>query len=55
LQPPPPPPPSTETVDAVVARVLERLEPQLHDLLSKSVLKPLVENLLAQELEKKEK
>jgi CheY-like chemotaxis protein len=56
LQPPPPPAaPSTETVDAVVARVLERLEPQLHNLLSQSVLKPLVENLLAQELQKKDK
>lgn len=52
---PPPPAPSKETVDAVVAKVLERLEPQLHDLLSKSVLKPLVENLLHSELEKKEK
>jgi CheY-like chemotaxis protein len=45
----------SETVDAVVARVLEKLEPQLHDLLSKGVLKPLVENLLQSELAKKEK
>lgn len=57
LQPPPPEPPkpSTEAVDTVVARVLEKLEPQLHELLSKGVLKPLVENLLQEELEKKSK
>jgi len=56
LQPPPPTAePSSETVDAVVARVLEKLEPQLHDLLSKGVLKPLVENLLQAELGKKTK
>jgi len=44
---------SAETVDAVVRRVLEKLEPQLHDLLSQGVLKPLVENLLQGELAKK--
>jgi CheY-like chemotaxis protein len=43
------------TVDAVVQKVLEKLEPQLHDLLSQGVLKPLVENLLQSELTKKEK
>jgi CheY-like chemotaxis protein len=43
------------TVDAVVQKLLERLQPQLHDLLSQSVLKPLVENLLQQENNKKEK
>ncbi|HXZ11514.1 MAG TPA: response regulator [Candidatus Sulfotelmatobacter sp.] len=43
------------TVDAVVQKVVERLEPQLHDLLSKGLLKPLVENLLRDELSKKEK
>jgi CheY-like chemotaxis protein len=43
------------TVDAVVQKVVERLEPQLHDLLSKGLLKPLVENLLRDELAKKEK
>ncbi len=41
------------TVDAVVRKVLEKLEPQLHDLLSQSVLKPLVENLLQNETAKK--
>jgi hypothetical protein len=44
-----------ETIDAVVRKVLERLEPQIHDLLSQGVLKPLVENLLQQELAKKER
>jgi CheY-like chemotaxis protein len=43
------------TVDAVVARVLERLEPQLHELLSKGLLKPLIENMLHDELAKKDK
>jgi CheY-like chemotaxis protein len=43
------------TVDAVVQKLLEKLQPQLHDLLSQGVLKPLVENLLQQEIEKKDK
>jgi CheY-like chemotaxis protein len=43
------------TVDAVVAKVLERLEPQLHELLSKGLLKPLIENMLHDELTKKDK
>lgn len=64
LMPPPPSPFERKSdsskndpaqVDAVVAKVLEKLEPQLHQLLSQSLLKPLVENLLQQELEKKEK
>jgi len=64
LMPPPPSPlesksgsqnGSAQSVDAVVAKVLEKLEPQLHQLLSQGVLRPLVENLLQQELEKKEK
>lgn len=42
-------------LDEVVQRVLERLEPQLHELLSKNLLKPLVENMLQAELAKKEK
>ena len=48
-------PASTETVDEVVRRVLEKLEPRLHDLLSQNVLRPLVENLLQSEGVKKEK
>jgi CheY-like chemotaxis protein len=57
-----PPPPSMDSgkvdegqVDAVVQRVLEKLEPQLHDLLSKGLLKPLIENMLQAELTKKDK
>ncbi len=45
----------SDTIDAVVRKVLEKLEPQLHNILSQGVLKPLVENLLQSELAKKEK
>jgi CheY-like chemotaxis protein len=48
-------PSSSVATDEVVRRVLERLEPQLHDLLSQGVLKPLIENLLQNELAKKDK
>jgi CheY-like chemotaxis protein len=41
------------TVDAVVQKVIEKLQPQLQDLLSKGVLKPLVESLLQNEAAKK--
>jgi CheY-like chemotaxis protein len=44
-----------ETVDEVVRKVLAKLEPQIHDLLSQGVLKPLVENILQSELAKKQK
>jgi hypothetical protein len=47
--------PDPNAVDAAVQRVLDRLEPQLHDLLAQGLLKPLIENLLQQELAKKEK
>ena len=43
------------TVDVVVQKVLERLESQIHGILSQGALKPLVENLLEGELSKKEK
>ena len=43
------------TVDAVVRKVLERLESQIRGMLSQGALKPLVENLLEDELSKKEK
>ncbi|HXW55099.1 MAG TPA: response regulator [Candidatus Cybelea sp.] len=43
------------SVDDVVAKVLERLGPQLHDLLAEGVVKPLVENLLQNEDTKKQK
>ena len=42
-------------VEAVVQRVVEKLGPQLQELLSQGLLKPLVENILQQELAKKEK
>ncbi|MGA8405790.1 MAG: response regulator [Candidatus Acidiferrales bacterium] len=45
---------NSDTVDEVVRRVLERLQPQIQELLSQGV-KPLVENLLQSELHKKEK
>jgi CheY-like chemotaxis protein len=38
------------SVDAVVSKLLEKLEPRLHQMLAKDVLKPLVEDLLNQEL-----
>ncbi|MFZ0211569.1 MAG: response regulator [Candidatus Acidiferrales bacterium] len=41
------------TIDDVVARVLEKLEPQIHQLLSNGVLRPLVEEMLNREPEKK--
>src|SRR5580692_10752257 len=43
------------TVDAVVERLLHKLEPQLRELFSQSVLKPLVENLLQAEHETRER
>ena len=46
---------NTDTVDEVVRKVLARLEPKIHDMLSQGVLKPLVENLLQSELAKKGK
>jgi len=44
---------SSATVDTIVQKVLEKLEPQIRELLSQNVLKPLVENMLQSELEKK--
>ena len=44
--------PPQANVDEMVQKVLERLEPQLHELLSKNLLKPLVENILQQETTK---
>ena len=54
-KPEPAPAANQASVDEVVRKVLERLEPQIHDLLSQGVLKPLVENLLQNELAKKDK
>ena len=47
--------PSAPSVDAVVNRLLEKLKPQLHDMLAKDLLKPLVESLLNEELPEKSK
>jgi CheY-like chemotaxis protein len=47
--------PSSVDTDAIVAKLLDKLEPQLHEVLAKGLLKPLVENMLREELEKKTK
>ncbi len=44
-----------ETVDAIVRKVLAQIESQIHGILSPDTLKPLVENLLENELVKKGK
>jgi hypothetical protein len=49
------PPAAAINVDEMVQKVLERLEPQLHELLSKSLLKPLIENMVQNEFAKKDK
>ncbi len=46
--------PDAETIDALVRKVLEKLQPQLQDLFSQGV-KPLVENLVHSELTKKDR
>ena len=40
-------------VDAVVTKVLERIEPQLRNILTRELLRPLAESLLERELQKK--
>ena len=52
-----PTPPSVDPalVEHIVAKVLERLEPQLHAILSSELVRPLVESLLHPEVEKKER
>ncbi|MGB8524505.1 MAG: response regulator [Candidatus Acidiferrales bacterium] len=46
--------PSAEAVDALVRKVLEKLQPQLQEMFSQGV-KPLVENLVHSELSKKDR
>jgi CheY-like chemotaxis protein len=46
--------PSAETIDALVRKVLEKLQPQLQEMFSQGV-KPLVENLVHSELSKKDR
>lgn len=38
------------TIDSIVARVVEKLEPQLHQALSQGILRPLIQELLNREL-----
>ena len=45
--------PDAATVDTVVQKVLEKLQPQIQELLSQGLLKPLVENILQHEIGKK--
>ncbi|MFY9528016.1 MAG: response regulator [Candidatus Acidiferrales bacterium] len=45
---------SNLNVESLVARVLEKLEPHLHEILSNGVLRPLVESVLQTELKKKQ-
>ena len=47
------PPVDQATVDDMVAKVLSKLEPQLHQALANGVLRPLVEELLNQDRDKK--
>jgi CheY-like chemotaxis protein len=47
------PPVDSATIDDVVAKVLEKLEPQIHQMLSEGVLRPLVEDMLNRDSEKK--
>jgi gamma-glutamyl:cysteine ligase YbdK (ATP-grasp superfamily) len=40
-------------IDSVVAKLLEKLQPQIHEALSSGVLRPLVEEILNRERDKK--
>jgi hypothetical protein len=44
-----------QTVDALVRKLLEKIGPQLHEMIAQGVLQPLVEDLVQKELAKKEK
>jgi hypothetical protein len=44
---------SAEAMDAVVQKIVDKLAPQLQELLSQGILKPLVESLLQDELSRK--
>ena len=48
-----PQPPDKELVERVVARVLEDMQPQILDIVTRQVLKPLVEALVRREMEKR--
>ncbi|HEX2714862.1 MAG TPA: response regulator [Candidatus Acidoferrales bacterium] len=47
-----PPPPDPQVVEAVVARVVERLQPQVVDIVTREILRPVVEALVRRTLEK---
>ena len=47
------PPPGTPNVDEVVARILEKLGPQIQEMLAKGVVRPLVEDMLQKPEDKK--
>ena len=47
-----PQPPDPQLVEAVVARVIERLKPQILEVVTREILKPVVEALVRRELEK---
>ncbi len=48
-----PRPPDPQLVEAVVARVIERMQPQIVDIVTREILKPVVEALVRRELEKR--
>ncbi len=47
-----PPPPDPQVIEAVVARVVERLQPQVVDIVTREILRPVVEALVRRTLEK---
>jgi CheY-like chemotaxis protein len=48
-----PQPPDPELVEAVVAKVLERMQPQILEIVTREILRPVVEALVRRELEKR--
>lgn len=48
-----PQPPDKELVERVVTRVLEDMQPQILDIVTRQVLKPIVEALVRREMEKR--
>src|SRR5437879_12748640 len=47
-----PRPADPTVVEAVVARVIERMQPQILDIVTREILKPVVEALVRREIEK---
>jgi CheY-like chemotaxis protein len=48
-----PPQPSAELVERVVAKVIEQMQPQILDIVTREILKPVVEALVHREFEKR--